>query len=194
MHFGPETTNQRSQKILGMLLRFALGKEHYVHPTYDRYREPVCIQHPFLRCACRVDYYGRPGHTASIGHFLLAILQSLSDYWGYPLTHVRFYKVPVQDCDTGAKRGHDIYCEARFNGDASHPCAGEGFLVGGMTDYSGEGGGGYNVLRTLLVWLAGQVGADVEIIVSERSASEVYDHIVGELEAYEQALEDAQSD
>jgi hypothetical protein len=86
--------------------------------AYDRWPGTDDHQHPFIAVTvCR--YYGHPGYTAPIGHFLLSILR-LSESWGVPLTDAL---LPAgAQSDTGQCEGHNVYCEVALTANP-HPCA-----------------------------------------------------------------------
>lgn len=103
------------------------------NPFYNRVKNPSSVN----RCN-EAEFYGEPGITASIGHFLVRVINE--DLSALILHHFPEFM-------DGKPLGHSVYAEVIT-------IYGESIICGGMTDYSGVGGAGYKLVKQVFEFLS----------------------------------------
>lgn len=144
---------QQTERIaaFALICQTLSRKTHYASANYQRYfdHEIILDRHPFVteNPVSYAEFIGTPGHTESVGAFIHKVLSH--DYttptelifWMCREDHV------YRELDNGLSIGHMIYAEVRF-GDF------DTYICGGMTDYSGEGGSGFNDMCRVFSFLS----------------------------------------
>lgn len=151
--------NFHNNEILTYLLDLSTSKKDRELPT-------IVNLNPFSGRSDKSDYYfiGDIGITESIDLFFREILAQIKE--GQILYRFVWYlcDAVIQDGDTVSVIGHDVYLEAQFSWSVGKnnelDLNGSKYLCGGMTDYSGTGGSGYEKARATVNFLSGMLGTD----------------------------------
>jgi hypothetical protein len=144
---------------LSVIARSCGRKTHYTSGTYQRYFDsPYYLQqHPFDTEAHKtksVLWIGEPGHSASIGALIWHMFGIDSNFTP-EIVGLRFYF--VKSAESADNRF--VFAEVRSETEV--------FLCGGMTTFSGEGGGAYNDLREVFEFVAKTYNLEVETVHSD---------------------------
>jgi hypothetical protein len=135
---------------LRLWLSILSGQHHYGQHKAKTYYLPC---HPWLGeadPASSIDLIGEGGVTAEIGPFLIELAQDLAYWW------VREMRLLIFLCETGESNQHMVY----FQYEAEGWCK----MVGGCTDFSGEGGEGARIVTSIFLLIHRILEIPLEII------------------------------
>lgn len=153
--FIPVVSLNEQQKAFNLCAQSAARRTHYTSGNYERYFDgtTLLLEHPFDPADGEtVDYIGTHGHTASVGAFYYTILTLA----GQPV-RFRVWKCPQFIERNADPIGNDIFVEAVTD------LGGGSYMVGGMTDFSGEGGAGYRDTMLFIRYMAQLFNVPIEV-------------------------------
>lgn len=148
------------------MLAVMTGAEYYgrVNPEWE---EPYAVDFPGpLRAGAYLEYVGSEGITASIGPWIKVVARRIAELWHAdpPVTRLRRIEL---DADAGESGHHMLFFSVVF------PYGGE-VMVGGCTDFSGEGGRGGARCAQFLDLLSLLYGVPVETFHGDNSLYEAF--------------------